>query len=129
MEFELRILAFSALLTVAQLVALAIAANRQLGSDYLAGPRDEERPLTGVAGRLRRAYQNQLEGLLLFAVAAVLVEESESGSIRSDICASIYLAARVLYVPAYVLGWAPWRSVIWGAGFLATLAMIAAALI
>jgi uncharacterized MAPEG superfamily protein len=33
----------------------------------------------------------------------------------------------VLYVPAYAFGLVPWRSVIWLVGFLATLAMIAAA--
>jgi uncharacterized MAPEG superfamily protein len=44
-------------------------------------------------------------------------------------CAWIYLAARLIYVPAYALGLAPWRSVVWAVGFLATVAMILAALI
>jgi uncharacterized MAPEG superfamily protein len=41
----------------------------------------------------------------------------------------VYLAARVLYIPAYVYGWRPGRSIIWAAGFFATLIMIIAALI
>ena len=40
-----------------------------------------------------------------------------------------HLAARVLYIPAYAFGWTPWRSAIWGVGFLATLTMLIAALI
>ena len=44
-------------------------------------------------------------------------------------CAWTYLAARALYVPAYALGWNPWRSLIWAFGFLATLAMLIAALL
>jgi uncharacterized MAPEG superfamily protein len=40
-----------------------------------------------------------------------------------------YLAARLLYVPAYALGWRPWRSAIWGVGFFATVTMIVAALL
>jgi uncharacterized MAPEG superfamily protein len=31
-------------------------------------------------------------------------------------------------VPAYAFGWAPWRSLIWAVGFLATLIMLLAAL-
>jgi uncharacterized MAPEG superfamily protein len=35
----------------------------------------------------------------------------------------------VLYVPAYAAGLVPWRSLIWLVGFLATAAMILAALV
>ena len=129
MGFELTVLGLSALLSVAQLIALAVAANLQLGSDYLAGPRDEERPITGLAGRLRRAFNNQMEGLVLYAVAALLVVESGSVSGFTHLCAAAYLAARILYVPAYAYGWSPGRSLIWGVGFLATVAMLVAALI
>ena len=44
-------------------------------------------------------------------------------------CGWLYLATRILYIPAYAFGWRPWRSVIWGVGFLATISMIVAALI
>ncbi len=129
MLVELFVLGLSALLAVAQLMALAVAANLQIGSDYLAGPRDEERPLIGMAGRLKRAFANQMEGLLLYAIAAILVVEGGAFSGFTQICALAYLGARLLYVPAYALGWTPWRSVIWGVGFLATVAMLLAALI
>jgi MAPEG family. len=41
----------------------------------------------------------------------------------------VYLGARVVYIPAYLLGWAPWRSAIWFVGWLATYTMLIAALI
>jgi uncharacterized MAPEG superfamily protein len=41
----------------------------------------------------------------------------------------VYLVARVLYIPAYAYGLRPWRSAVWGVGFIATLTMIVAALI
>jgi hypothetical protein len=44
-------------------------------------------------------------------------------------CAFTYLVARVLYVPAYYFGWAPWRSLIWFVGFAATTLILLAALI
>ena len=40
-----------------------------------------------------------------------------------------YLAARILYIPAYALGWSPWRSLIWSVGLLATIVMLLAALL
>jgi uncharacterized MAPEG superfamily protein len=39
------------------------------------------------------------------------------------------ICARVLYIPAYYFGWAPWRSLIWFVGFTATTLILLAALI
>ena len=36
-----------------------------------------------------------------------------------------YVAARILYVPAYARAWVPGRSLIWMAGFLCTLGLLA----
>ena len=41
----------------------------------------------------------------------------------------VYLVARILYVPAYVIAVGMWRSAIWGLGFLATVVMLCAALV
>ena len=81
-----------------------------------------------TAGRLRRAFVNHFEGLILFTLAVVVVTLGGQSSGVTAACAWVYLAARVLYVPAYALGWSPWRSAIWGVGFLATMAMILTAL-
>ena len=63
------------------------------------------------------------------AVAVVVVTLSGAATSLTALCAWIYLAARVLYIPAYAFGWTPWRSIIFGVGFLATFVMILAALI
>jgi uncharacterized MAPEG superfamily protein len=129
MNLELAVLGWSALLAVVQMILFAVPANRELGSDYLAGPRDEGRTLQGRTARLQRAFNNHMEGLVLYAVAALLVSLAGATSGFTHLCALVYLAARLLYVPAYAFGWAPWRSLIWGAGFLATVAMLLVALI
>jgi len=129
MPHELTILALSALLAVAQLLLFAVPANLTLGTAYLAGPRDARRELTGVPARLQRAFQNQLEGLAFYTPAAVVVVLGEASSGFTAACATIYLMARVAYVPAYATGVAYLRSLIWAAGFLATVAMLLAALI
>ncbi len=125
---ELTVLALAGLLQVAQYVVFSISANLQVGLDYSTSPRDQHRPLTGVAGRLERALQNHFEALILFTPAVVVVTLADQSSALSAACAWTYLAARVLYVPAYIFGWVPWRSLIWAVGFLATLVIILLAL-
>ena len=128
MPIELTVLALAALLAVAQLFLFAIPANRELTSEYLAGPRDEKRELSPRTARLQRAFNNHMEGLLLFAIAVVAVVLGEKSSAVTGGAAVVYLLARVVYVPAYALGWNPGRSIIWGVGFVATLVMLLAAL-
>ncbi len=126
---ELTALALAGLLQAIQFIAYSVVANRQVGPNYAMGPRDEPRPLTGLAGRLQRALTNHFEGLILFTLAVVVITASDQTTGLTAACGWIYLAARVLYVPAYALGWSPWRSVIWGVGFFATLVMLIAALV
>ena len=126
---ELLALTLVALLQVVQYVIFSTSANLQVGLGYSTSPRDKHRALTGVAGRLERALANHFEGLILFTIAVVVVTLSgQSGGFTAG-CGWVFLAARILYVPAYILGWVPWRSVIWAVGFLATAAMLVAALL
>jgi uncharacterized MAPEG superfamily protein len=121
---EVQVLGLAALLWVIQLVVASVAANRQIGPDYLMGPRDEAKPLTGRPARLKRALDNHFEGLVIFTVAVVLVALGDKAGPPTALAAWIYLAARVVYIPAYALGWTPWRSIIWTVGFLATLVIL-----
>ena len=92
------------------------------------GTRDVKPELTGTAGRLQRALNNHFEGLVLFTLAVVVVTVPGQSSGLTATSAWIYLLARILYVPAYVFGWVPWRSVIWAVGFAASMIMILASL-
>ena len=77
-----------------------------------------------ITGRLHRALTNHFEGLVLFTLAVVALALTGKANGLTAVCAWTYLAARALYVPAYALGWVPWRSVIWAVGFAATVAML-----
>jgi uncharacterized MAPEG superfamily protein len=129
MAFELTALVLAALWAVVQLFLFAVPANIELSSEYLAGPRDEKRELTGRTARLQRAFNNHIEGLVLFTVAVVAVVLSGQSFWLTQGAAAVYLIARVVYVPAYALGWNPGRSIVWGVGFLATLVMLIASLL
>lgn len=128
---ELTALALAGLLQGVQFLMLAVMANRELGPRYTTGPRDGQPPrgLSPVAGRLQRALNNHFEGLILFTIAVVTVTLSGQAGGFTALCSWAYLGARILYIPAYAFGWTPWRSVIWGVGFMATVAMIVAALL
>ena len=136
MTAELLALALALCLQGVQFALMAIPANLELGPGKTMSPRDRDRlggdledQVSPRTARLYRALNNHFEGLILFIGAVVVVTLSGAASPFTAVCAWTYLAARVLYVPAYALGWVPWRSVIWAIGFLATFCMIGAALI
>ncbi|WP_135506623.1 MAPEG family protein [Roseovarius aestuariivivens] len=127
---ELTALTLAALLQVLQLCLYAVAGNLALGTRAALSPRDGQMPdLPEKPGRIKRALDNHFEGLLLFAIACLVLTVSGTATAYTATCAYIYLVARVLYIPAYVFGWVPWRSVIWATGFFATVAMLGAALV
>ena len=125
---ELTALTLAALLQAVQFRAYSVSANHQVGPKTALGPRDTPVQLTGTAGRLQRAMNNHFEGLILFTIACVVITLSDQSTAYTANCGWIYLVARVLYVPAYAFGLSPWRSLIWAVGFLATVAMLLAAL-
>lgn len=126
---ELTVLTLAALLQVLQFSAYSATSIQQVGPKKAAGPRDNAIVLTGTAGRLQRAMNNHFEALILFTIAVLVTQLSEQNTAYTAACAWVYLGARILYVPAYVFGLAPWRSVIWLVGLLATVAMLTAAIL
>ena len=125
---ELTALTLAALLQVLQFAAYSITAQMQVGPKKALGPRDTPVQLTGKAGRLQRAMNNHFEGLILFGIAVTVITYSGQNTETTALACGLYLVARVLYVPAYVFGWVPWRSVIWAVGFVATLYLLLTAL-
>ena len=128
MAAETTALALAALLQAAQIGMAAAVMNHDVGAKWNASARDTLPEFSVMTGRMRRAVNNHFEGLILFTIAVVVVALSDAGSPLTVFCAWAYLLARILNVPAYALGWSPWRSLIWAVGFVATLTMIIASL-
>jgi len=133
---ELTALALAGLLQAVQYLLMSVPAHLDLGTAKTLSPRDPHtfgKPLaeqvSPITGRLIRALNNHFEALILFTLAVVVVTLSNQSTQFTATCAWVYLAARVLYVPAYAFGLVPWRSLIWAVGFLATVAMIGASLL
>ena len=128
---ELTVLALAGLLQAVQYLLYAVPANLEVGTRYTGGSRDFPPPkaLSKRTARLGRALNNHFEGLILFGIAVTVVTLGQQSSAVTQTAAWVYLAARILYIPAYAFGWNPWRSAIWTIGFVATLTMIVASLI
>lgn len=129
---ELTVLALAGLLQAIQYVLMSVPVNLEVGTRRTLAPRDGDdlmRDLSPRTARLVRALNNHFEGLILFTLAVVVVTLSNQSTAFTAACAWTYLAARVLYVPAYAFGWNPGRTVVWMAGWLATVAMILACLL
>jgi uncharacterized MAPEG superfamily protein len=110
---ELVCLALACVLGLIQMAWAALAARGQQGLKWAAGPRDEPRPVTGVAARLQRALANYLETFPIFAAAVLMVLVSDSRGSLSEWGAIAYLVARIVYVPLYAAGIPRIRSLVW----------------
>jgi uncharacterized MAPEG superfamily protein len=113
MTIELKILAWSVVLGLVQIILSAHAASLQVGYRYTATAREARPPLTGVAGRLERALRNFLETFPLFAAAVLLVHVAGRHGSLSAVGAGLYLGARVVYVPLYAAAVPLVRSLVW----------------
>jgi uncharacterized MAPEG superfamily protein len=113
MTIELKILAWSVLLGLVQIILSAHSASLQVGYRYAATAREARPPLTGVAGRLERALRNFLETFPLFGAAVLLVYVTGRSGSLSKIGAEMYLVARIVYVPLYAAAAPVVRSLVW----------------
>jgi len=125
---ELIALTLAALLQVGQMALFSVAGQAQVGTRAALKPRDVPLALTGKTGRIQRAMNNHFEGLILFAIAVLVLAVADKSGPVTILCSWLYLAARVLYIPAYIFGWVPWRSLIWLVGLAATTMLLVTAL-
>ena len=126
MAFELQMVAAAVIIGIIHLLWAAAAAQPQRGLEWNTGPRDEPIVLTGVAGRLERAFANFRETFPFFA-ALVLVDYlgGRLGELTA-LGALIYVVARAVYVPLYAFGVPYARSLVWVVSMVGILMLLAA---
>lgn len=118
---ELTILSLYGLFVAITLVLQATGLTAQLGMGYLMSARDEGRTAEGLAARLDRALSNSVTALALFAPAVLIVHLKGASTDQTLLAAQVFLAARIVYLPAYVFGVAGLRTLVWTVGFFATI--------
>lgn len=113
MTFELWILAGAILWGIVHISLDSFTYKAQVGNAYTVTAQDDNIPRSKMSGRMRRANQNYTENFVLFAAAILIVQISGQNSIYSHSGAALWMAMRILYLPAYALG-IPWtRTIIW----------------
>jgi uncharacterized MAPEG superfamily protein len=122
---EIVVLGWSTVLLIVQMFLASVPTTMELGGRYQAGPRDEPRAPRGqFAGRAGRAFRNLLETYPVFvALALALTLTGRSGG-WGALGAQIWLAARIVYVPAYLVQIPLARSLVWFVSLLALGAML-----
>jgi len=114
MTLELSILAWTLVLALVQIFLPSLLRNRETGTAYNAGPRDDPgAPMGVVTGRLFRAQRNLFETLPLFIAAILIAHVSGHEGTLSLWGAWLYLIARIIYVPLYAAAVPYVRSLVW----------------
>ena len=110
---ELHLLGIAVIIGLVQILWAAIASTRQRGMSWGLGPRDEPRPLSGVAARLQRALANFLETFPLFAGALLAALMLGHGGDLTRTGAWFYVIGRAIYLPLYAAGTPVVRTIAW----------------
>ncbi|HEY6047487.1 MAG TPA: MAPEG family protein [Sphingomicrobium sp.] len=113
MPIELKLLVYSAILALVQMVVAAVFAQTQVGLPALAGNRENMPELTGPAGRAQRAHRNMLESFAIFAAVVLVAQATGRLDAITALGAQIFFWSRLLYALVYVVG-IPWlRTAVW----------------
>jgi len=124
---EVKLLVAAVIIGLVQIVWAATAASGgERNFAWLAGPRDEPRPVGTLAGRLDRALKNFLETFPLFVAALIACIAAGKLGTLSLYGAGLYVIARALYVPLYASGVAVVRTLVWTASLIGIVMVIVA---
>jgi len=113
MSIELTLLIWSTVVALIYVTTQSFLFKAQVGNYYTVTARDDEKEPTGLAARANRALRNFVETYPIFIALVVAVEFLQVSNGFSAIGAHIYFWARVLFLPAYLIGTPYVRTFIW----------------
>ena len=129
MAIELKILAWSCVLLMVHIFAAAHFKTKQYGAKWNMGARDETLPpLAPLAGRLVRAQANFLETYPIAIITLLGVVIAGRTTEWTALGGWLWLGARAVYLPRYVMGVPVVRTLVYMAGLIG-LVMVFQALI
>jgi uncharacterized MAPEG superfamily protein len=126
---ETTMLLWSVVLGLVQLVIASMAMNKDVGLPYNLSSRDlpPAAPISTMAGRLVRAFNNFRETFGFFAVAVLLVAILNKHDQTSALGAQLYFWARLVYVPIYAFGIQVVRTIVWAVSIVGMVMVLLAA--
>ena len=122
---ELTCLELSVLLWVAHVLVQFFASRAEFGDAYLLTPRDTQPVAKGLAcGRATRALGNYVENYGPFiALALALIATGQGGGLGAW-GATIWILARIIYLPIYLMGVIYVRTALWAISVIGLLMML-----
>jgi uncharacterized MAPEG superfamily protein len=122
---ELTCLELSIVLWLVHVLVQASFGNVELPFGYLFTSRDKPTAASGLLfGRACRALANYLENFTPFvAVALALIVTQRTGGVGA-IGATIWILARIVYLPVYVFGIIYVRTMVWGISIIGLVMML-----
>lgn len=114
MSPDLKYLVWSAVLCLVQAVIAVVGAMQVVGLPKLAGNRDDMPAIEGWPGRARRAHQNMLENLVLFAILVLVAHVTQRANATTALGAMIFFWARLAHGVVYLAGVSYVRTALWG---------------
>jgi uncharacterized MAPEG superfamily protein len=123
---ELMCLELSVALWLVHVLVQASFGNVELPSGYLFTSRDRPAAASGLLfGRATRALANYVENLTPFvAVALALIVTQRTGG-SGALGATIWILARIVYIPFYLFGIMYARTAIWALSIVGLVMMLA----
>jgi uncharacterized MAPEG superfamily protein len=91
----------------------AIVTHSQVGFATMIGNREGFPELTGAAGRARRAHENMVANLVLFASLMLVVAFTGKSDAMTTLGAQLFFWARLVYALVYLLGVPYARTISW----------------
>jgi uncharacterized MAPEG superfamily protein len=124
MTLELKLLVWSTVLALIQMLVALLAAIAHVGLMALVGNRENLPAFGGWAGRAQRAHRNMLESLTIFTALVLVAQVAGKSNAVTALGAQLFFWGRLTYAPVYVIG-IPWlRSGLWGVSFVGLLQIL-----
>ena len=111
------------------LLCTVLAKSSGMGKPRREGGYDNRNPrpwlarLEGWQARANAAQQNGFEALPIFIAGVLVAQQMQAPQARVDGLALLFVAARIAYIGAYVGDRATLRSLVWGVGLAASIAL------
>jgi uncharacterized MAPEG superfamily protein len=114
MSIDIKMLLWSAALTLLQMLVAVIGAQLQVGLPPLIGNRENLPTMVGWAGRAQRAHHNMMESVVVFAILVLVANATGKANATTALGSELFFWSRLVYALIYWIG-IPWvRTAAWG---------------
>lgn len=129
MSIPILCLILAALLVLVTKAPVALAMAKQEGGYDNRYPREQQTRLTGFGARALAAHYNTIEAFPIFAAGLLAALWAVGDAPMVTTLAVIFVVARIAYAACYWADVHLLRSLTWGVGFFASIALMGVALL